>query len=43
MFHYTTEAIIYGIAHHERHLFMEDDNNQLLNPFACYILDRLHT
>ncbi len=43
MFHYTAEATTYGIAHHDWPLFMEDDNNPLLNPFACYILDRLHT
>ena len=43
MFHYTAEATTYGIAHHDRPLFMEDDNNPLFNPFACYILDRLHT
>jgi hypothetical protein len=44
MFHYSNDVpYIYGLQHPDHVLFKEDDSNPLLNLFACYIIDRLHT
>jgi hypothetical protein len=44
MFHYSNDVpYIYWLQHPDNVLFKENDNNPLLNLFACYIIDRLHT
>ncbi len=42
MFHYRDGTATYGLKNNCMTLYMEADDNQLLNDLGCYILYRLH-